>query len=588
MTLKTALQQWHPIAASTDLIARHVFHAQLFGRELAVWRADDGHVNAWENRCLHRGVRLSIGVNDGRELVCQYHGWRYANRTAGCTYIPAHPADAPARTICNNQYPVKEIDGLIWSCKADNPPEYSATHFKPGALLVLRPLPVNASADIVAQQLSGYSLVDKNTAQQHSIKTVQMEPYSLCFEVLIQTLSYQLNIFLQPTDSHRTVIRGVLSGLAANTAANDLKLLKSHNQSLCLIRDNAEQMMRTSDVPAPWEVLIKPVSETLSRMPAATGSGHALTRVQVANIQNTATDIKSIELIPLEGLLPTFHSGAHIDVHLPNGMVKQYSLTNGPGQTDRYIIGVKIENDSAGGSSYIHQSLRTEDVLAISAPRNNFPLRRDAVNTILIAGGIGITPLLSMAQALNHSSLPFTLHYFVQGESHLAFIDLLQTFKASLKVHSALDPQQTRSSLQEILKSYQSAHHVYVCGPGLMLDATREVARQHHWPDEAIHFEYFKNTQQQDNSVPFTVSLARSGLTLQVPSGKSLLEVLRENNVDLPSSCEQGACGTCRVAVTDGIPLHQDVYLNQAEQQRGDCMMTCVSRAKSDSLTLDI
>ena len=115
MNRESLVQKWFPIASSSDLVKRHVYHAQLLGREFAVWRADDGNVNVWENRCLHRGVRLSIGINDGTELVCQYHGWRYANRTAGCTYIPAHPADAPSRTICNNTYPVKEFLGLVWT-----------------------------------------------------------------------------------------------------------------------------------------------------------------------------------------------------------------------------------------------------------------------------------------------------------------------------------------------------------------------------------------------------------------------------------------------------------------------------------------
>ena len=113
--LENARTRWHPIAAANDLPFRHVFHGQLLGRELAVWRADDGYLNVWENRCLHRGSRLSIGINDGRELKCQYHGWRYANRTAGCTYIPAHPADAPARTIRNRTFPAEERYGLVWS-----------------------------------------------------------------------------------------------------------------------------------------------------------------------------------------------------------------------------------------------------------------------------------------------------------------------------------------------------------------------------------------------------------------------------------------------------------------------------------------
>ena len=109
------LKVWHPVATTQDLPQRHVFQGKLLGRELAVWRAEDDFVNVWENRCLHRGVRLSIGINDGRELRCQYHGWRYANRTAGCTYIPAHPADAPAQTICNRTFPAIERYGLVWS-----------------------------------------------------------------------------------------------------------------------------------------------------------------------------------------------------------------------------------------------------------------------------------------------------------------------------------------------------------------------------------------------------------------------------------------------------------------------------------------
>ena len=114
--MKFDLSTWFPIASVSDLPYRHVFQGQLLGREYAIWRADDGNINIWENRCLHRGVRLSIGINEGSELKCQYHGWRYANRTAGCTYIPAHPADAPARTICNNTYACQEKYGMIFIC----------------------------------------------------------------------------------------------------------------------------------------------------------------------------------------------------------------------------------------------------------------------------------------------------------------------------------------------------------------------------------------------------------------------------------------------------------------------------------------
>ena len=582
-----AKQHWHPIASSSDLVPRHVYHAQLLGRELAVWRADDGYVNVWENRCLHRGVRLSIGINDGRELVCQYHGWRYANRTAGCTYIPAHPADAPARTICNNQYPVIEQDGLIWSCESDEHPELLPIDFRAGEKLVLRAIPINASTDLVLAKL----IQQAEDAEHNTHQVIERSSFSLSVLYTASDAQIQINYFLQPLDSNRVTVRAVLSGLPEGTnanSANRLKMLREHNENLKLIRMHAETDMQTMDAPQPWEPVIRPVSEALSYMPGLSSTGRSLLRVRVSDIRDTATDIKVVELISIDGQLPTFHPGAHIDVHLPNGLIRQYSLVNATGQTDRYIIGVKREVESSGGSTYVHDTLRLDDVIAVSVPRNNFPMRRDAVNTILIAGGIGITPMLSMAQALHHSSMPFELHYFVQDDEHVAFKHILETFQSSLVVHKSMSPEQTQNTLRNLLSSYNDAHHMYVCGPGPMMDATRAVAQDSHWPDDAVHFEYFKNSQAQDDSVPFEVSLSRSGLTLEVPSGKSLLEVLRENDVDLPSSCEQGACGTCKVTVTDGEPLHQDVYLSETEKLKGNCMMTCVSRAKSTSLTLDI
>src|SRR5690606_3003354 len=151
MPLSLSDPTWYPIASSTDLPFRHVYQGQLLGRELAVWRADDGNVNIWENRCLHRGVRLSIGINEGQELKCQYHGWRYANRSAGCTYIPAHPADAPARRIENRKYPVREAFGLIWSAANDERPYTPFAGAEGKDWFALRPMPVNAEPeDVVA------------------------------------------------------------------------------------------------------------------------------------------------------------------------------------------------------------------------------------------------------------------------------------------------------------------------------------------------------------------------------------------------------------------------------------------------------
>ena len=290
----------------------------------------------------------------------------------------------------------------------------------------------------------------------------------------------------------------------------------------------------------------------------------------------------------LKGQLPTFQPGAHIDVHLPNGMSRQYSLTNAPGETNHYAIGVKREPNSRGGSASLHDVVQQGDVLAISAPRNNFPLRRDALHTILIAGGIGITPMLAMAQTLHAQSLPFDLHCFAQSEGHLGFEDILSGLGGGVTPHLGLDPTETGDKLRDILKTRGEEQHVYICGPGPMLEAAREIAEKNGWPDEAVHFEYFKNTNEIDDSSSFEVALARSALTLQVPAGKSILEVLRENGIDMPSSCEQGACGTCLATVIEGEPDHQDVYLSAGERAADKRIITCVSRCKSKRLVLDI
>jgi len=275
-------------------------------------------------------------------------------------------------------------------------------------------------------------------------------------------------------------------------------------------------------------------------------------------------------------------------VQLPNGLVRQYSLTNGPGQTDHYAIAVKRADPSTGGSQALHENLRVGDLLASSAPRNNFTLRRDAEHTHLIAGGIGLTPLLAMARALHHMERPFTLHHFAADESELLFKDELQSMSGNYRTHIALDASQTATRLAELLCSPDEHQHLYLCGPAPMLQCARDTATALHWPDQNVHFEYFQNLETRDDSATFDVHLARSGMTLNVPAGQSLLSVLRKNGVALASSCEQGACGTCRVAVLDGTPDHQDVYLSDSEKARNDCLMSCVSRARSDKLTLDL
>ncbi len=589
MQMETLQRNWYPIASSSDLPFRHTFHGQLLGREFAVWRADDGYVNVWENRCLHRGVRLSIGINDGAELKCQYHGWRYANRTAGCTYIPAHPADAPARTICNRTYPAVEQYGLIWSGESPDGEPPQIAEFDSGVPFALRPIPVNAPADLVASKLGEYTFQPSARIDGDGA-TVQSEigPAG-CISLMSaeDDVASRVLFFVQPVDSNRSVIRGVLC--ECPEPPDEHAVLMHHNQRVSALRDLIEAEAVKLPTPEPMQPVIHRVSEELASMPQQTLSGRtAPLRVQVSRKWDAADGIAGIELTAVNGQLPTFQPGAHIDVHMPNGLVRQYSLTNGPGETQSYTIGVKLEPDSRGGSQCMHEDVRQGDVLAISEPRNNFPLRRDAIETLFVAGGIGITPLLSMARALGHSNLPHELHYFAQSGQHMAFPDVLASLDEALVPHLGLDPQATGKQLDKLLGGYEPAMHLYVCGPGPMLEATRRIAAEHGWPDESVHFEYFKNTNEIDDSSSFEIDLARSVMTLQVPAGKTILEVLRDSGVDVPSSCEQGACGTCMTTVLEGEPDHQDVYLNESEKSSGDCIMTCVSRAKSDRLVLDI
>jgi ferredoxin-NADP reductase len=368
-----------------------------------------------------------------------------------------------------------------------------------------------------------------------------------------------------------------------------LDVLKHHNQLLTLLRDRIEAIANLLPTRAPIIPRVFNISEDSKHLsePASSGPDAAL-RVQVVKKWQTAEGITGFKLVSIEGPLPTYQPGAHIDVHMPNGLIRQYSLTNGPGEADHYTIGVKLEMESQGGSKCMHEQVREGDVLAISEPCNSFPLRQDAIKTIFVAGGIGITPLLAMSRALHHSRLNYELHYFVQSKAHMAFPDVLESQKDTLVTYLGLTPDQTGNQLSVILKEYKLAQHLYICGPGPMLEATRKIASDLGWPEAAIHFEYFKNTNEIDDSSSFKIDLARSAMTLQVPAGKSILDVLRENSIDMPSSCQQGACGTCRLNVLEGEPDHQDVFLNESEKQNGKSIMTCVSRAKSKRLVLDI
>ena len=599
--------RWYPIAGAEDTPERHVHQARLLGHELAVWRADDGYLNVWENRCLHRGVRLSIGINDGRELRCQYHGWRYANRSGGCTYIPAHPADAPARTICTRTYPAHEQYGITWASlhPGGAPPAVESLATDPWPM---RGVTVYAPLDAVADALTTYRFQPDGALDTDDATVVVSDTGPGWVELRARSDGVDpadsadgtddvVVFFLQPAADHLTVIRPVRA--ATPPRARQLDLWRYHSAQLSGLRDELEAAHRAGEIGAGEigageigvddDASFTPLpAELVGMPPASTEARRAPLRVVVARKWEPAEGIAGFELQSVSGTLPTFQPGAHIDVHLPNGLIRQYSLTNGPGELDAYRIGVKREPKSRGGSSVLHDTIAEGDVLAISEPRNNFTLRRDSDRTMLIAGGIGVTPLLAMAQTLHNERLGFELHYFAQAPDHVAFREVLDRLGPAVHLHLGLSPDATGEALATICSNSGDDGQIYVCGPGPMLDAARRIAREAGWRDDAVHFEYFANATEIDDSTTFTVHLARSASSLEVAAGTTVLEALRDAGIDMVSSCEQGACGTCGVDVVDGAVVHQDVYLSDEEKARGTRMMTCVSRAAGDEITLDI
>ncbi|MEO8162835.1 MAG: Rieske 2Fe-2S domain-containing protein [Ilumatobacteraceae bacterium] len=547
---------WYPLVNSRDLPYRHPYRSKLLGHELVIWRADDGFVNVWLDRCLHRGMRLSRGLINGNEIKCQYHGWHYSNRSGGCTYIPAHPIDSPAQTLSCETFKSIEKYGLVWS------------GISPRGLV----------PDLSIE--SGESIVNLRSMFMRA-------PASDTTSALMEyEFSPKLTFFVQPLDELTSIVHGLVDNSQNSGDVEDI--LHYHNDQLVKIRTKVE-----------FSALARPVrvnglantktSDPTTKPASPQFSQSSRLKVKVSRKWITATDIVGVELSPIDfESLPTFLPGAHIDLVLPNGLARQYSLTNGPGELGTYRIGIKREPQSSGGSLFIHDVLDEGDVVEISMPRNNFPLRQDSSRTILIAGGIGVTPLLAMSQVLAKQNLHYELHYFAQSHEHLAFGEITATLENNFISHLGLSPMETMQTIRSVLGAHNTSENVYICGPKPMLDGARDIAQSLEWPDNSVHFEYFKNSNVIHSDSSFIVDLARSALSLTVESGQTILQTLRNNGVAVPSSCEQGACGTCLVRVLEGTPDHQDVYLNESERQRGDQILTCVSRALSEKLTLDI
>lgn len=301
-------------------------------------------------------------------------------------------------------------------------------------------------------------------------------------------------------------------------------------------------------------------------------------------------EITRIELRPQDGgEFPAFEAGAHIDLQLPNGMVRSYSLLNAPGERHRYVLGVLKDRASRGGSRCVHEQLRIGMKLAISAPRNNFKLHEDAAHSVLVAGGIGVTPLLSMGRRLQQLGRSFEVLFFVRSRRSAAFATEIQALGVPVHWHfddEAGGPPDLAALLAARAKP---GTHYYACGPAVMLDSFETHCAALGYAD--AHVERFSAVEvaaASDARATYIVELRRSGKTIQVSPGQTLLDALNAAKVSVATSCEEGYCGTCETAVIDGVPDHRDAVLSASEKAANKVMMVCVSGCKSERLVLDL
>ncbi len=315
-------------------------------------------------------------------------------------------------------------------------------------------------------------------------------------------------------------------------------------------------------------------------------------QVRVARKAFEAEGICSFELVSADGRpLPAFSAGAHIDVQVPGGPTRPYSLCNDPAEGHRYLIAVLKDAASRGGSAGLHERVNEGDLLAISAPKNHFALAHEAKRHLLLAGGIGITPLLCMAERLATAGADFDLHYCTRSEARTAFRLRIASsaYAPHVRFHFDDGAPAQRLDIASLLATPVPGQHLYVCGPQGFMDAVLATARRNGWPEAQLHYEFFGAAPAPTGGDrDFEVMLASSGRVVPVPAGKTVVQALADAGVSVMTSCEQGVCGTCLTRVIDGQCDHRDQYLTPEEQAANDQFLPCCSRAKTARLVLDL
>ncbi len=310
----------------------------------------------------------------------------------------------------------------------------------------------------------------------------------------------------------------------------------------------------------------------------------------VCAISDAASGIRLYELVdPVGGSLPEFTAGAHIDVEIPGGFLRQYSLCSDPRDRSRYRIAVLREAGGGGGSVALHDKVKVGDRLAVSPPRNNFPIAMGADRHLLLAGGIGVTPMMAMIEQFRHEGANFQLHYCTRSPERTAFRERLADLGSRIFYHHDQGDPRQGLDIAGLLVEHRPGTHLYYCGPAPFMAAVKSAAA--HWPVESVHFEYFVppvngKSAQSAADRGFRIRLVQRRLELAVPPDKSIVDVLRVAGIEIETSCEIGTCGTCKTRYLAGTPKHNDYVLTARDQQ--EWVMVCCARAESDVLVLDI
>jgi cytochrome P450/ferredoxin-NADP reductase len=303
---------------------------------------------------------------------------------------------------------------------------------------------------------------------------------------------------------------------------------------------------------------------------------------------SAATDIVALELRSADGApLPPYEAGAHVDVQVASGVIRQYSLTGDPADRSCYRLGVLLDPKSRGGSAGVHARFVAGAPVRIGRPRNHFPLQNAASHSILFAGGIGITPMLSMAYALKAAGASWEMHYCGRAADRLAFVEELSRFGGKVHLHIDSGPKDQLLDINSVLLGPAPNRHLYVCGPNGFMDFVTNAAKAQGWSKSTVHLERF-GAEVNTDGAPFTVVAQRSGKTFDVQPGETIAQKLAENGIEVQVSCQSGVCGTCLTRVVEGMPDHRDLVQTDLEKASNARITVCCSRSKTKTLVLDI